>query len=103
NTRAQQNYLQLLMGAEAERRAATMEILKSTVQYKEKWNLVFAERARTGTTGPEPLPHPDDLVIDMDTGEVNYDGPVLSEQKAAQDWLISKRRELVDDLKRSNE
>ena len=61
NTRAQQNYLNLLIGAEADRRVATMELLRAAVDYKEHWHHVFAGRARTGTTGPEPVPHPDDV------------------------------------------
>jgi hypothetical protein len=66
NTRAQQNYLNLLMGAEADRRVATMEFLKAAVDYKKHWHQVLAERARTGTTGPEPVPHPDDVLIDYE-------------------------------------
>ena len=64
NTRAQKTYLDLLMGAEADRRMAAAAILKYNVDYKEHWERVLAERARTGATGPEPLPHPDDV---MDT------------------------------------
>jgi Family of unknown function (DUF5681) len=54
NIRAQQNYLNLLIGAEADRRVATMELLKTAVDYKEHWHHVLTERARKGTTGPEP-------------------------------------------------
>ena len=67
NSRAQQNFLDLLIGAEADRRAATMELLKTAVEYKEHWGHVLAERARNGTTGPEPVPHPDDVIIDHET------------------------------------
>ena len=85
NSRAQQNFLDLLIGAEADRRAATMELLKTAVEYKEHWGHVLAERARNGTTGPEPVPHPDDVIIDHETGEVRIDGPVMEEQKAAEE------------------
>src|SRR3984893_841766 len=68
NTRAQQNYLTILIGAETDRRVATMELLKAAVDYKEHWHHVLAERARTGTTGPEPVPHPDGVLIDYKTG-----------------------------------
>lgn len=85
NTRAQQNYLNLLIGAEADRRVATMELLKSAFDYKEHWHHVLAERARKGTTGPEPVPHPDDIIIDYDTGKIRIDGPVLEEEKEALD------------------
>ena len=87
NIRAQQNYLNLLIGAEADRRVATMELLKTAIDYKEHWHHVLAERARKGTTGPEPVPHPDDVIIDYDTGKIRIDGPVMEEQKEAQNRL----------------
>src|ERR1700724_2773750 len=83
NIRAQQNYLNLLTGAEADRRVATMELLKTAVDYKEHWHHVLAERAHKGTTGPEPVPHPDDAIIDYDTGNIRIDG----HQKEARDQL----------------
>src|ERR1700731_3183864 len=94
NIRAQQNYLTLLIGAEADRRVATMELLKTAVDYKEHCHHVLEERARKGTTGPEPVPHPDDVIIDYDTGGIRIDGPVLEEQHMAQERL----REMGPDL-----
>jgi hypothetical protein len=94
NTRAQQSYLNLVMGAEADRRTAATEILRFNVLYKERWHRVLAERARTGATGPEPLPHPDDIIIDYKTGEVRIDGPVTEEQKAERDQLCAQWPEL---------
>ena len=87
NTRAQQTYLNLLIGAEADRRMATMELFTSAVEYKEHWGRVLTERARSGATGPEPIPHPDDVIIDSKTGEVRFDGPVSEQQWMAQEWL----------------
>jgi Family of unknown function (DUF5681) len=85
NARAQQTYLDLLIGAEADRRMASMELFTAAVEYKEHWGSILAERARKGTTGPEPVPHPDDIIIDQKTGEVRFDGPVLEQDKAAQE------------------
>jgi hypothetical protein len=48
---------------------------------------LLAERARNGTTGPEPVPHPDDVIIDYNTGEVRIDGPFTEEQKETQNQL----------------
>ena len=103
NTRAQQNYLNLLTGAEADRRVATMEMLKTAVDYKEHWHHVLAERARTGTTGPEPVPHPDDVLIDYETGIMRIDGPVMEEQKEAQKSLRAMWLELERCLMQINE
>ncbi len=98
NTRAQQNFLTLLIGAEADRRVADAEILRTAVEYKEHWHHVFAERARNGTTGPEPVPHPDDVIIDYQTGAVRIDGPVMEEQKEAWDKLRSMWPKLEREL-----
>jgi hypothetical protein len=96
NTRAQQNYLTLLIGAEADRRVATMELFASAVEYKEHWGRVLTERARSGATGPEPTPHPDDVVIDSKTGEVRFDGPVSEQQ-----WMAGERlRTMEPELRR---
>ena len=103
NTRAQQNYLNLLIGAEADRRVATMEILKAAVDYKERWHHVLAERARTGTTGPEPVPHPDDVLIDYETGNIRIDGPVMEDQKEARDQLRAMWPKLERELMGINE
>jgi hypothetical protein len=42
-----------------------------------------SKRARAGTTRPEPVPHPDDVIIDYETGKVRFDGPIDEEQKTA--------------------
>jgi hypothetical protein len=102
NIRAQQNYLTLLIGAEADRRMATMELFTFAVEYKEHWGRVLAERARSGTSGPEPVPHPDDVIIDPKTGEVRIDGPVLEVEKAEQEWLRANSMEFVQSLVQVN-
>jgi hypothetical protein len=98
NTRAQQNYLTLLIGAEADRRMATTEHFASAVEYKEHWGRVLAERAHSGATGPEPVPHPDDVLIDSETGNIQIDGPVLEDQKQARDQLRAMWPELEREL-----
>jgi hypothetical protein len=38
---------------------------------------------RRGIDRPEPVPHPDGVVIDYKTGDVRIEGPVMTEQKQA--------------------
>ncbi|MBA2703388.1 MAG: hypothetical protein H0U60_06015 [Blastocatellia bacterium] len=102
NVRAQQNYLNLLIGAEAARREATMEMFNDAVQYKEHWHRVLAKRARDGVTGPEPVPHPDDIIIDGTTFEVRFAGPVTEEQRQAQDWLRANWLDFEKSLNKVN-
>ena len=98
NVRAQQQILSLVKGAEADRRVATMEMFKFAVDYKDHWHRVFCERARDGTTGPEPVPHPDDVLINAETFEVRIEGPVSQQQKDAQDALHRMWLDLERDL-----
>jgi hypothetical protein len=99
NTRAQRIYLDLVIGAEADRSAAAAELLRAAVEGKEYWAGVFAEYDRRGIDRPEPVPHPDDVVIDYKTGEVRIEGPVMTEQKQAGETAISYKRELEKNLK----
>jgi hypothetical protein len=103
NTRAQQNYLNLLIGAETDRRVASTQLLKTAIDYKEHWHHVLAERARKGTTGPEPVPHPDEVIIDYETGEIRIDGPVMQEQREAQNQLRASWPDIEQSLKETNE
>ena len=98
NPQAQKMYMDLIGNAEADRREANAELLKTAIDYKERWGPILAQRARRGETGPELVPHPDDVIIDRNTGEVRIEGPVLEEQKRAQDQLHVMRTQLERDL-----
>jgi hypothetical protein len=100
NTRAQRIYLDLVIGAEADRSAAAAELLRAAVEGKEYWANVFAECDRRGIERPDPVPHPDDVVIDYKTGEVRINGPVMTEQKDARETLIYNKKEFEKNLER---
>jgi hypothetical protein len=65
---------------------ATMELFATAVEYKAHWGRVLTERARSGATGPEPIPHPGDVIIDSKRGEVRFDGPV-----SEREWMAGER------------
>ena len=99
NTRAQRIYLDLVIGAEADRSAAAAELLRAAVEGKEYWAGIFADYDRRGIDRPEPIPHPDDVVIDYKTGEVRINGPVMTEQKEAREMALSNKKKFEKDLK----
>jgi hypothetical protein len=103
NTRAQRIYLDLVIGAEADRCAAAAELLRAAVEGKEYWAGIFAEYDRRGIDRPEPIPHPDDVVINYKTGEVQIKGPVMTEQRDAQERAISYKKDFEKDLKKCAE
>jgi hypothetical protein len=100
NTRAQRLYLDLVIGAETDRSAAAAELLRAAVEGKEYWAGIFAEYDRRGIDRPEPVPHPDDVVIDYKTGEVKINGPVMTEQKDAREMALHNKKEFEKGLER---
>jgi hypothetical protein len=79
--RAQQLFAWLLSETERANKALRDEWLQTAVEYKRDWERELERRARLGLTGPEPLPHPDDIVINLKTGEVIFKGPMTKEEK----------------------
>jgi hypothetical protein len=44
-------------------------------------------REKLGISGPEPVPHPDDLIINARTGQVTVRGPLTEAEKDL--WLVA--------------
>ena len=79
--RAQVLFTQLVGMAENAERQKREEFLQAAVEYKANWELELEWRARTGAIGPEPLPHPNDVIVDVRSGEVVIRGPATKEEQ----------------------
>ena len=88
--RSQQLFAELLSETERANKQQSDEWLQTAIEYKHEWEQELARRAALGITGPEPLPHPDDIVIDMKTGQVIIKGPMTKEEKAVWDRLRAR-------------
>jgi hypothetical protein len=66
------------------------EWLKTAIKYKHDWEQELARRAALAATGPEPLPHPDDIVIDMKTDQIIVKGPMTKEKKVVWNRLRAR-------------
>ena len=88
--RSQQLFAELLSETERANKALSDEWLKTAIEYKHEWEQELERRERLGITGPEPLPHPDDLVIDMKMGQVIIKGPMTKEEKVVWDRLRAR-------------
>lgn len=94
--RSQKLFSDLLHRTEASRKASHDAWLESAFEYKLEWERELERRERLGITAPEPLPHPDDIEINMNTGNVTFRGPVTKEQHAA--WvLLAERRDAAEE------
>jgi hypothetical protein len=89
--RSQQLFAELLSETERANKASSDELLKTAIEYKCNWEEELERRERLGVTGPEPLPHPDDIVIDMKTGQAIVKGPMTKEEKVVWDHWRARR------------
>jgi len=93
---SQKMFTQLLQWVERENKALSDEFLGTAIEYKRNWDEILRHRERTGATAPEPLPHPDDIVINMHTGRVEIHGPMTKEDQARWNWMREAKEEIDD-------
>lgn len=101
NQRAQRLFTDLLSAVEQDNNRLHNEWLETAINYKTDWERELERRRLYGTTGPEPLPHPDDVVIDMQSGTVIIKGPVTKEEKEATErfeFLLRRKSVLEQEL-----
>ena len=60
--------------------------LENAFEYKQKWTAELQRRERLGITEPDPIPHPDDISINLRTGHVRTEGPLDEAEK--KDWSL---------------
>jgi len=99
NSRAQRLFTQILSTTERENKRLHDEWLDVAMTYKIEWDRELERRKSLGITGPEPLPHPDHLVIDMRNGSVRIKGPMTKEEKAEWDVWVERRAMFEEELK----
>jgi hypothetical protein len=101
--RAQRLFSELLASTENSRRRLHDEYFEGALTYKLEWDKELDRRKQAGIKNlPDPLPHPDHIVLDMNTGTVRMTGPITREEKAQVDkWKVHKHeiQDAVDDLK----
>ena len=98
NQRAQRLFTQLLTTTERENKRLADEWLDVAINYKVKWERELERRARYGIEAPAPLPHPDDIVINMKTGQVKINGPMTAEEKKTWDELREGKKAFQAEL-----
>ena len=90
--RSQRMFAELLQWVERENKALYDQYLNTAIDYKKGWEDELDRRKQRGEAGPEPLPHPDDIVINMQTGQVEIHGPMTKEEKGRWDQLRQHKR-----------
>lgn len=98
NQRAQRLFTQLLAGTEAANKQQHDEWLQTAIHYKVDWEREIERCRNLGVDPPNPLPHPDDIIIDMRSGQVRINGPMTKEEKKQWDWLRERKADFQREL-----
>ncbi len=102
--RAQRLFAELLASVENANKALHDAWLETATTYKADWEDELFRRAHFGITGlPDPLPHPDHVIIDIRKGTARIAGPSTKEEKAERDRQIARKADFeaeVEELQR---
>ena len=80
NQRSQRMLTENLQWGEREYKAEQDELLKTMIEYKVDGEKELARRKELGIEGPRMYPHPEDLHLNLETGEVDILGPMTKEE-----------------------
>jgi hypothetical protein len=101
--RAQRLFTALITTTERDRRKARESELEAAIVYKVAWERELERRKRFGITAPDPLPHPDHIVIDVGDGTVAIKGPATKEEQVLWDIWSEQRTIFEKDLREQQE
>ena len=95
--RSQQLVAKLVSETERANKQFREELLQNAFDYKRRWDHELEQRRKLGVQLPDPIPHPDDIIIDMKTGEVRFTGPMTKEDNKAKLDRMWDRVEACDE------
>jgi len=90
---SQRALAELVRQVEDRKASEHLTMMENALEYKQKWTAELERRRRLGLNEPEPIPHPDDIIIDMRTGHVRTDGPLDEREKRAWEARLARRDE----------
>jgi hypothetical protein len=79
---AQKLFIESVIAFEREKKELNDRYIEAAIEYKTTWDVELAYRRRHGIIAPDPVPHPDDILIDPWAGSVRIVGPMTMEEKA---------------------
>lgn len=74
------------------------QLFQSAIEYKAHWREIFEDCDRRGVPRPEPVPHPDELILDMNTMGVKFNGPSTDDEKAEWDHLLKRKADALEEI-----
>jgi hypothetical protein len=98
NRFAQRTMAELVSNMEADHHRLRMEHFGTAIDYKRDWSEAIEVARKAGREEPNPIPHPDDILLNPNTGEVRILGPKTPEQRATYDQQIVRREQAQQEV-----
>lgn len=98
NRFAQRTLAELVTKMEEEDHKARMDLFGSAVEYKHSWSQEIERHEKAGLEPPRPIPHPDDVILDPNTGGVRFEGPQTKEQRDRLEEALARRADAQEDV-----
>jgi hypothetical protein len=95
---AQRHFVEKLQQIESSDRQERVENFTTMVKYQTDGRHSIARARASGLPEPDLVPHPDDIIIDMITGDSVICGPVTPDDKAVWDDMLAWRDSLQGDI-----
>jgi hypothetical protein len=93
NRFAQKTLTDMVKNVEQADFSSKLENFEVWFSYKQKWTEEIERCVRAGMPVPDPVPHPDDIKLDFNNGNVRFDGPFTKEAKDRLETAIARRDE----------
>lgn len=98
NRLVQKQLTEMVTRMEGQDHQSRMELFGKAIDFKQVWEAEFERCRQLGLPAPAPIPHPNDIVLDPNTGGVQVLGPQTKEQKARLDEAIERRMQAQEDV-----
>jgi len=91
--RSQRLFTELLQATEQANKALHDDYLQAVIEYKVSWEEELERRRHFGIVAPDPIPHPDDIVVNLKDGSIRFKGPLTQEDEVRWDKYCSRKRD----------
>jgi hypothetical protein len=87
---SQKLLIELLGNTESERKSQKFSLMETAIDYKQDWGKVIKHAETNNLPIPDPVPHPNHIIIDPNTGDVRFTGPMTEEKKKEWDIWVAR-------------
>lgn len=94
---AQKQLAEMVRSIEAKRLDDQLQFLEAMMEYKQKWTAELKRRRQLDSSEPDPVPHPDHIIINIRKGSVVFEGPADDREKEFWDHRFAR----MDDAQES--